>query len=539
MSELKIENEDAEVVDKDDKLQNGKYTEFETSSDSIDKKEKKIDVKDADELLKFMDKYESTVEPLTEEEEKKFVKKNFAAVSLLTILVTLILFMDKSTIGYTTILGIYTDTGISKGDFNNLNSIFYAGYLIAQWPCHILMQKLPLGKYLAGSIFSWAIIVGLTGICNNYGSLMACRFFLGATEAVVVPACEITLGMFLTTEQREIVQPVFWAATAAAPLLSSFISFGLMHTNTSTYPWRIFMAINAGLSLILAIIVLLLYPDNPANAKFLSTKEKVYLIKQVQRSTESSIEQKTIKKYQIYETFKDPVSWLFFFQSFTLMLSNSLTYQQNQLYVDIGVDNLGSSLVSAAGSVWDILLYVIFAFVILNYPNQSGYIAAGCLILPIASGIAMVTIDWSNKYALLACMILAGSSKGITYIIALGWTTSSAAGYTKKLYRNVMFMLAYGAANIISPQLWNPKDAPRYYPSWIIQIVVSFFLNIVILLTIRYILAKRNKERYQWVQEHPEDNFGIVSFTEGVNERVNLAMLDLTDFENKRFIHPL
>ena len=151
----------------------------------------------------------------------------------------------------------------------------------------------------------------------------------------------------------------------------------------------------------------------------------------------------------------------------------------------------------------------------------------------------MVTIDWSNKYALLACMILAGSSKGITYIIALGWTTSSAAGYTKKLYRNVMFMLAYGAANIISPQLWNPKDAPRYYPSWIIQIVVSFFLNIVILLTIRYILAKRNKERYQWVQEHPEDNFGIVSFTEGVNERVNLAMLDLTDFENKRFIYPL
>lgn len=259
----------------------------------------------------------------------------------------------------------------------------------------------------------------------------------------------------------------------------------------------------------------------------------------MQESTESSIEQKTIKKYQIVETVKDPVSWLFFFQSFTLMLSNSLTYQQNQLYVDIGVSKLGSSLVSAAGSGWDILLYVIFAYVIKYFPNQNGYIAAGCMILPIASGIAMVTINWSNKYALLACMILAGSSKGITYIVALGWTTSSAAGYTKKLYRNVMFMLAYGAANIISPQLWNPKDSPRYYPSWIVQIVVSFFLNIVILLAIRFILAKRNKERYQLRDSGNAGKFGIVTLDEGTTEKVNTAMLDLTDLENKKFIYPL
>lgn len=299
------------------------------------------------------------------------------------------------------------------------------------------------------------------------------------------------------------------------------------------------MAINAALSLLLAIIVLFFYPDNPANAKHLSTREKVHLIKKVQESTESSIEQKTIKRHQIYETLRDPISWLFFFQSFTLMLSNSLTYQQNQLYVDIGVDSLGSSLVSAAGSGFDIMLYVIFAFVIKYFPGQNGYIAAGCLLLPIAASIGMVCIDWSNKYGLLACMILAGSSKGITYIVALGWTTSSAAGYTKKLYRNVLFMLGYGAANIISPQLWNPKDAPRYYPSWIVQIVVSFFLNIVILLTIRFILAKKNKVRHEFRATHSEKDYGVVTFEEGVTEKVNIAMLDLSDFENKRFIYPL
>lgn len=242
------------------------------SSDNIE--ERKIDYKDADELLKFMDAYAEQVEPLSEEEERHLTRKNFTFVSFLTIIITLILFMDKSTIGYTTILGIYEDTDLTKAGFNNLNSIFYAGYLVAQWPCHVLMQKLPLGKYLASNVFLWAVVVGLTATCKTYSGLMACRFFLGAVEAVVVPACEITLGMFLTTEQREIAQPVFWAATAAAPLISSFMSFGLMHAKTATQPWRIFMAANAGLSLVLFFIVLFFYPNNPASAKHLSIKKK-------------------------------------------------------------------------------------------------------------------------------------------------------------------------------------------------------------------------------------------------------------------------
>lgn len=521
-------------------LKNGVAVTNIINTESDDARDQKVTYKEADELLKFMEQHEANAKELTPEESRNLDRKNFFMVSFLVTLVTLILFMDKATIGYTTILGIYKDTDLTKSGFNNLNSIFYAGYLIAQWPCHILMQKFPLGKYLAISIFLWAVILGGTAACKNYSQLMACRFLLGATESVVTPACEITLGMFLDTEQREVAQPIFWMATAVAPLISSFVAYGLIHVqNISTFPWRIFMSINAGLSLILAIIVWFLYPDNPSNAKFLSINEKVHLIRKVQNSTKSSIEQKTVKRHQIKETLKDPISWLFALQSFTLMLSNSLHYQQNQLYLDIGVDNLGSSLVSAAGAGFDILMYLVFTFIIKKFPNQNGFIGSACLIIPIASSIAMVTIPWENKKALLANMILAGSTKGVAYIVALGWTTSSAAGYTKKLYRNVMFMIAYSVANMISPQLWNPKDAPRYYSSWIVQIVVAFFLNGVILLTIRAILSKRNRERLLALNNIGEDQDYYVQTDEGVLEKVDVAMLDLTDLENKKFIYPL
>ncbi|ANZ73541.1 BA75_01851T0 [Komagataella pastoris] len=509
----------------------------------LDKKTNAVQDKYADEVLHFMDQHAPDAVPLTEEEEKKLRHKNFAYILAVAILVTLVLFMDKATIGYTTILGIYIDTDVDKGRFNNLNSVFYGGYLLAQWPGHYLLQKLPVGKYMAGTVFSWAILVGVQAACNSYASLMVIRFFLGAVEAVAVPAMEMTLGMFLTAREREIAQPVFWTAPALAPVISSFIAFGLLHVRVSVQPWRIFMAVNAGISLFLAVFVWFFYPDNPAKATHLTTNEKVHLIQKVQESTKSSIEQKTFKKHQAIECLKDPVSWLFFLQAFTLMLANSMTYQQNQLFVDIGVTTFGSSLVSAAGGGFTVVLLGVSALLIRRFPGQSGYFSASYLIPCIIAAIGMVTIPWENKIALLACMILL-NFKGFTYIVALGWTTSSCSGYTKKLYRNILFMLAYGIANIISPQLWNPKDSPRYYPSWIVQIVIAFFLNLVILLAIRIILARRNAKRRAWIAENGTDGaFGYVINHDDdgreIKEKVDVAMLDLTDFENKYFIYPL
>lgn len=35
--------------------------------------------------------------------------------------------VDKATLSYATLLGIFEETGIDNTDYNNLNTIFYAG----------------------------------------------------------------------------------------------------------------------------------------------------------------------------------------------------------------------------------------------------------------------------------------------------------------------------------------------------------------------------------------------------------------------------
>ena len=157
----------------------------------------------------------------------------------------------------------------------------------------------------------------------------------------------------------------------------------------------------------------------------------------------------------------------------------------------------------------------------------------------------MVTIDWDKKLALLACLLLAGHTYGITYIIGLGWTTSTAAGYTKKLMRNVMFMLGYSVGNLVSPQIWVPSAAPRYYGAWVSMVVVAWAGTPAILFIIRFILKRRNKEREEWIASLSEDEreYGRVEQLDENGElvvrKVEIALLDLTDLENKFFIYPL
>lgn len=407
------------------------------------------------------------------------------------------------------------------------------------------MQRLPLGKFVGGTVFIWSILVFLHCTAKNYGGLIALRFFLGLSEACLVPAMEMTMGMFFLPVEKSLLQPVFWISCMAAPIPAGFIAYGLLWSTSPIRPWKFFMIITGGITFFLSIYSWFFYPDNPVKAKFLTLEEKVHAAQRVHEATKSSIEQKQFKWYQFWETLRDPVSWLFGLQSFTLMIANNLGYQQNLLYLDIGVSNLGSTLVGVAGGGFATACCIVATFLLWRLPNNAFWGTFWCLPA-IAGGIGMVALPWHKTISLLACLTLAGNTFGVTYIVSLGWTTSTAAGYTKKLTRNVLFMAGYGISNIVSPQIWVEKDKPRYYSAWIVQIVVSWVGTPIILLIIRWILARRNAERRAWIAEQEAQGKIATGFVEQVDESGNLvkveaeiSLLDLTDLENKYFIYPL
>jgi hypothetical protein len=58
-------------------------------------------------------------------------------------------YLDKQGINFASVFGLETANNLTGQDYSWTSSIFYFGYLIAQYPGGYAMQRLPIGKFLA------------------------------------------------------------------------------------------------------------------------------------------------------------------------------------------------------------------------------------------------------------------------------------------------------------------------------------------------------------------------------------------------------
>lgn len=72
----------------------------------------------------------------------------FATISLITVITT-------EQLGSSAILGIMDDAHLNSNQYNWLSSIFYFGYLLAEWPQNWALQRFPVAKWLAGNLIVW------------------------------------------------------------------------------------------------------------------------------------------------------------------------------------------------------------------------------------------------------------------------------------------------------------------------------------------------------------------------------------------------
>lgn len=505
----------------------------------IKSKQDKFHVKsrDADITLQFLEEHDSETAEITPEQEKKLKWKVMVIVLFITTMTQFILFADKISLSYATITDLFEDVGLTQNTYNNSSTLFYVGYLIGQANL-ILVQKFPIRHCMIGITLSWCVIIFLSCTVTNHKGIYATRFFLGFVESVTTSILNTTMGQFFTREEKAATTPIFATATLGVTIPIGLIAYGIMHVESNVPIWKLFFIIIGGMSFIWFLVVCYIYPSNPTDARFLTIEEKVWVIRRVQKSTGSSIEQKVIKKHQIIEALKDPISWLFFGFFICQMLANNLAYQQNLLYTGMGgISDLDSTLVSVASGGFSVICSCLTSIYMFYFENCTALAVIFWSIPSFAGSIAAATIPWDHKIALIGMISLAGSLYGIPWMLMISWNSTTCSGYTKVLTRNGMIMFGYGIANLISPQLWQEKDAPRFIPAWIVQIVLSFFVAPACAGVIWYLLKKRNTDRSMTLDSDSKN--GIVIQDDGQEVKVSLGALDLTDLENERFIYPL
>ncbi|ODV88114.1 hypothetical protein CANARDRAFT_26270 [[Candida] arabinofermentans NRRL YB-2248] len=466
-------------------------------------------------------------EAITPEENRRVVRKlDWRFLPLLT-LVYGINYVDKAALSWAVMYNLKKDIGIDGAQYSWVSSIFYFGYLGAEYPANLLVHKFPVSKIISAVCLSWAILMfGHIGL-KNYAGILVIRFLLGVSEAPISAACITYIGNWYTKEEQPFRFLCFSSGQGGMYIIFSLIAYG-MGDAKGLAPWKYIYLLLGLCSFILAIAFYYLMPALPTDAKFLNEREKLVATKRVAGNM-TGIKTVQWQNYQVWHAIKDPKTYFLILYMFFSMIPNGGLTNFNTLVLksfDFGsretvLVNLPWSFFSA-GQMW------VWAFFGMKYKN----LRVLGLIIPMIIAIIGLSIVYAtegggaNKWGrVFAYWMINSCSAAFPFIMNL--TGQLIAGHTKQSFTNSVVLIAFAVGNIVGPFCFNSNDAPRYSKA-LATILGTFAACVAIGVGLGIYLLWENKKR--------DKLYGNPKTDEEIKlEGIINGLKDKTDLENKQF----
>lgn len=428
-------------------------------------------------------------------------------------------FLDKTLLNYAAAMGI-KDNLSNPNDFANLNTIFYASYIVGVPIVAYLLQKWSLSKTLGTFIIMWGIVVAVHAACKNYVGLMLVRTFLGFLEASSAISLIIISGMYYS-KSLQAARMGWWCIMAGtATIVGGLLSFGFQYIHLKEFKsWQILFLVMGIITIFFGFLVMLLLPDSVHEAKFLTRDEKLAVLRTVRDNQTGTISHK-VKMSHIKEIlFHDPLTWpLFLLCLVSQIVTGAVGSFSVTITLSFGFSSKESALLQVpTGTIIALIIYISSMLV-----AKFGHIAtimASMFIPSIIGCIVMLTMD-IHKHPLanlFSLYLLYSGSCTITLIYL--WGSLNTAGTTKKFARSGLTMLALSLASIIGLQMFQANTAPEYRPAKI-ALLVTQIISLPLTGWVAYLARRENLRKQKEIEGEPPHG----------NE-----FLDLTEMENKWF----
>ncbi|CAH0343857.1 MFS transporter [Bacillus sp. CECT 9360] len=241
--------------------------------------------------------------------EKKTIKKVTRRIVPFIILLYIIAFLDRANLGYAA-LDMNDALGLTSQMFGLASGIFFIGYFLFEVPSNVLLERFGARKWIARILVTWGIVVILTGFVESAVHLYFLRFLLGALEAGFFPGIILYLTYWFRVKERAKTIAMFMTAIAISFIIGAPFSTWVMDNISwmGMDGWR-WMFILEGLpAVILGVITFFYLTDRPQQAKWLTSEEKDWLTRELEREKEAKAE-KDGKQYGIKQTLSNPRVW--------------------------------------------------------------------------------------------------------------------------------------------------------------------------------------------------------------------------------------
>ncbi|GAM35646.1 hypothetical protein TCE0_017r04139 [Talaromyces pinophilus] len=401
-------------------------------------------------------------------------------------------YLDKTTISYASVMGMKKDLRLVGDDYQWLGSMFYFGYLGWEYPASQLLQRMPLGKYSAICVVLWGLVLSCFAAVENFGGAVAISF--NGFGQIVGGA--VAYGIAKGTDKN----------------------------GSSIAPWKIVFLATGLFTICIGLVFLWVIPDNQLNARWLSQEDRVLAVERV-RINQQGIGNKHFKMYQFKEALKDPMTWAFAFYALVADIPNGgISNFFSQLIVSFGFTAEQSLLYGIPGGAVEVVALIASGFMG-DWLGRRVMCSMGGLVTAMVGVILIIALPLANNDGRLIGYYMTQASP-TPFVALLSLISSNVAGYTKKTTVAAIYLISYCVGNIIGPQTFRPKDAPRYVPAEI-TIVVCYGVCLIDLAFIWWWYSSQNKKK------------AMIRASEGYAKLENQEWLDLTDGENAEFVYTL
>ncbi|KAJ7247876.1 MFS general substrate transporter [Mycena haematopus] len=431
------------------------------------------------------------------EEERRLVRKLDGRILVITSLLYLFAYLDRSNLGNARLLGLPKDTlnGDPTGKlFDWVNSVFFFAYILCQVPASIASKLFPPRIWIACMAFGWGLSSTLMATAFDFGGLMSGRVFLGIFEAGFGPVIPLYFSFFYTKEEMGVRMAYWFGFAAVAGAFGGLIAFGVQHAHAAIHNWRILFLIEGIPTLVMGIVTIFFLPNRPESTTFFNERERVIALDRMNRGTSGDTGAK-VEKAHILMALRD---WRCYAGG-AIYFGLNCALASISAFLPTIITTFGFT--NAIAQLLTVPPYAVAAMLLLSFSWTSDRLQSRGILMSIActiSGIGYVLLlavpnNVHVRYFAVFC-IVSGTYTTIGLIIA--WFAHNLGSETKRATGIPIFMSIGQCGSVLGSHIFPLTEGPRYIKGFGISCALSFLAAILCLvLSISYRMdnARRDK----------------------------------------------
>jgi ACS family tartrate transporter-like MFS transporter len=232
----------------------------------------------------------------------------------------IIAYLDRINIGFTKlqlqeVLGV--DDSVFGGVYGLGAGLFFIGYFLFEVPSNLILQRVGARIWIARIMIVWGIVSMAMMFIHSTTTFYIARFLLGVAEAGFYPGVILYLTYWFPDKQRAHTVALFATGTVIAGIVGSPISGAILELNNKwgLEGWQWLFLLEGIPAVLMGIVVFIILPNRPQNAKWLSSSEKGWIQK---RLDEEALKLVGKSHFRLSDAFMSGRIWMLCFIYFLL-----------------------------------------------------------------------------------------------------------------------------------------------------------------------------------------------------------------------------